>query len=198
VLDLRLERSYHIDLGFSLGNPSKRRIAKTGAARAANDCERALLAAIEDGLPLIPRPYRAVARQMGWRENDVLERLIALSEAGILSRFGCVLNHRAIGFTANAMTVWNADDLGVDQLGQKLAEQADVTLCYRRNRSLPVWPYNLFAMIHGRDESAVRRRIAEISAVCGLEACEHAVLFSRRCFTQRGARFKTQRRELAA
>jgi DNA-binding Lrp family transcriptional regulator len=198
VLDLRLERSFHIDLGFSLNDQSKRRIAKETAARPASDCERALLAVIEDGLPLLPRPYLAVARQLGWRQSDVLERLAALSEAGILSRFGCVLNHRAIGFTANAMAVWNAEDRSVDEFGQRLAGQPEVTLCYRRNRCLPVWPYNLFAMVHGRDESAVRRRIAELSVACGLEAYDHATLFSRRCFIQRGARFSMRSRKLAA
>lgn len=198
VLDLRLERSYHIDLGFSLASQSKRRIAKKIATLPASDCERALLATIEDGLPLAPRPYLAIARQLGWQEEDVLRRLAALSEAGILSRFGCVLNHRAIGFTANAMAVWDIDDCDVDELGQRLAEQADVTLCYRRNRCLPAWPYNLFAMVHGRDETVVRQHIAGISAACGLKSGNHAILFSRRCFTQRGARFKAQPRELAA
>jgi DNA-binding Lrp family transcriptional regulator len=198
VFDLRLERSYHIDLGFSLGDRSKRRAARQSATRAATARERALLAAIEDGLPLVPRPYFAIAQELGWREHEVAERLAALSEAGILSRFGCVLNHRAIGFTANAMAVWDVDDRHVDELGQRLAEHSGVTLCYRRNRSLPAWPFNLFAMVHGRDESVVRRRIAEIARACGLESYEHAILFSRRCFVQRGARFKVPPRELAA
>jgi DNA-binding Lrp family transcriptional regulator len=198
VLDLRLARSYHIDLGFSLSGQSQRRTMTAGATRAATADERLLLAAIEDGLPLVPRPYLHVAHQLGWREGGVLERLAVLLDTGILSRFGCVLNHRTIGFTANAMAVWDVGDRCVDGFGQRLAGQLDVTLCYRRNRCLPAWAYNLFAMIHGRDEIAVRRRISDIASACSLKPYDHAILFSRRCFTQRGARFKAQPRERAA
>jgi len=196
VLDLRLEKPYHIDLGFSLDGEVAKPVC-TRAQRDASAEECALLAAIEDGLPLVPRPYAAVAKALGWSEARVLERLEAMVADGVISRFGCVIRHRSVGFTANAMAVWDVPDTEADATGERLAREPGVTLCYRRNRWLPAWPYNLFAMIHGRNEQDVRHRIAAIANETRLSAHPGAILFSRRCFKQRGARFAGQARQAA-
>ena len=198
VLDLRLERPYHIDLGFRLAGRRVKVPVDEGVLRQVTLRERDVLAAIENGLPLVPRPYLAVARGLGLNEDSVIAMLGRLVADGIIARLGCVLRHRAIGFTANAMAVWDVPDDLVDEVGLRLAAQDDVTLCYRRNRWPLHWPYNLFAMIHGRREAEVRDRVAAMSAACGLEGLDHAVLFSQRCFIQRGARFAARPQEVAA
>jgi len=199
IIDLPLERAYHIDLGFSLtGTGDKRRdCAIRPAEWTPDDASRRLLAAIEDGLPLSCRPFADVGRRLGWSEADVLTRLGRLVEAGIVSRLGCILRHRALGFTANAMVAWDVADDRVEAVGIEVARQPKVTLCYRRTRRPPVWPYNLFAMIHGRERAGVERRIRDISAAAGLSDAEPAILFSRRCFKQRGARYSAPRAEVA-
>ena len=68
-----------------------------------------------------------------------------------------------------------------------------VTLCYRRPRHLPDWPYNLFAMVHGDDRDKVRRQVATIADVLGLAHVERDVLFSTHQFKQCGARYKCSR-----
>jgi len=191
VIDLPMQRAYHIDLGFPLtGRGNARRGVGSGAAKRAPDPEdRRLLAAIEDGLPLSSRPFAAIGRNLGWSEAAVLSRLDRLVEAGIVSRLGCIVRHRALGFTANAMVAWDVADERVDSVGARVARHPNVTLCYRRTRQRPVWPYNLFAMIHGRARDGVQQNIAEISTDAGLTDTEPAILFSRRCFKQRGARY---------
>ncbi len=198
VLDLRLMEPYHIDLGFGLVSGKAGGPISGKAMRRASESEKVLLAAIEDGLPLVPKPYAAIAQRLGRREDDVIAAISEMQNAGILSRFGCVLRHREVGFTANAMAVWDVEDGAVDRVGRRMAEDSDVTLCYRRNRVQPLWPYNLFAMVHGRDETAVRSKISDIAKKCGLASEPHAVLFSRRCFKQRGARFSRMSEEQAA
>ena len=191
VLDLPLERAYHIDLGFPLdraaAKPQAGRLAIADAT--ADDDDRCLLAALQEGLPLAPRPYLDIARRLGWSEAKVLARLERLVEAGIVSRFGCILRHRKLGFIANAMAVWDVPDAEVDSIADELATRPGVTLCYRRTRRPPRWPYNLFAMVHGRQRQQVLASLAEIELATGLAAHGGAVLFSRRCFKQAGARF---------
>ncbi len=160
--------------------------------------DRALLAAIEDGLPVVSSPYADIARQIGTSEDDVIGRLKRLLGEGVVKRLGLVVRHRAVGFDANAMVVWDIGDADVDRVAEKLAAQPFVTLCYRRPRRLPEWPYNLFCMIHGRDRRTVRKQIAELNASADLEGVPTAVLFSKRCFKQRGARFSTANMEPAA
>ena len=148
-----------------------------------------LLAALQDGLPLVDRPYARIAAELGVGEDDVLERLAVLQDNGTVSRFGVVVSHRELGYRANAMVVWDVPDERVDECGRRLAALPFVTLSYRRPRRLPDWPYNLFCMIHGRDRSQVLAVVEAATREAGLGGRKRAVLFSRRCFKQRGARY---------
>ncbi len=200
VLDLPLERSYHIDLGFKLSGlrragQSVRTVNQSTCQLAAKD--RELIAALEPGLPLVPRPYHALSRQLGWTEGQVMSRLTSLIENGIISRFGCILRHRKIGYTANAMAVWNVPDDQVDDIAARMAKIDAVTLCYRRTRRPPDWPFNLFAMIHGQEKAQVRQEIGAAEMATGLKDFPGAVLFSKRCFKQSGARYFSQLRGAA-
>ncbi len=160
--------------------------------------DRALLAAIEDGLPVVSRPYAEVAQRIGASENEVIDRLQWMLDEGIIKRLGLVVRHRAVGYEANAMVVWDVGDADVDQVAAKLTEHPFVTLCYRRPRRPPDWPYNLFCMVHGRDRETVSKQIEALNVSAGLGDVPSAVLFSKRCFKQRGARFSKSKMEPAA
>ena len=149
----------------------------------------ALIEAIQNGLSLTARPYAAIAAQTGLAETQVITRLRALLENGVIKRWGVVVRHRKLGYTANAMVVWDVPDAQVDAVAGRLAAVACVTLCYRRPRQRPHWPYNLFCMIHGRSREEVSALLDALIAEHKLATIEHAVLFSRHCFKQRGARF---------
>ena len=157
-----------------------------------------ILAEIADGLPLAPRPYAAVGARVGIDEDEVIARIKDMIAKGIIRRFGAVVRHHELGFTANAMTVWNVADAKADAAGAAVAAHPFVTLCYRRPRRLPDWPYNLFCMVHGRDRDTVLGQIETLNRVVGLGGCPHAVLFSRRRFKQRGARYDHRPRMEAA
>jgi DNA-binding Lrp family transcriptional regulator len=107
----------------------------------------------------------------------------------VISRFGVIVRHHELGICANAMVVWDVPDARVREAGTILRALSCVTLCYRRPRRLPAWPYNLFCMIHGRKRAKVEALADEATAAAGLERCERAVLFSLRRFKQRGARY---------
>ncbi len=202
VLDLPMVEDYHIDLGFDLnGSPkSAHRNNHRPAPHPASldDCERSLCAALEPGLSVTPRPYALLAALCNEPEADILERIAHLDTRGIIRRFGVIVRHRELGFTANAMVVWNIPDDRVQTIGHALGEQPAVTLCYQRPRRLPDWPYNLFSMVHGRDRAAVLAEIDRLREELGLTdmACEP--LFSRRRFKQCGARYAADTRQKAA
>jgi len=162
------------------------------------DTDRELIAAIQQGLPLVSRPYAQVAAQLGMGEAEVIARLTELQDAGMIKRMGVVVRHRALGYRANAMVVWDVPDSELDRVGRLLAAEACVTLCYQRPRRLPDWPYNLFCMIHGRERDIVLRRLAQIIEYHGLQAIAHSVLFSSRSFKQRGAHYAETTRGLPA
>jgi siroheme decarboxylase len=107
--------------------------------------------------------------------------------AGIVKRMGVIVRHRPLGFTANVMAVWDVPDADADAAGAALAREPGVNLCYRRERALPAWPYNLFCMLHGRERNYVETALDAIGKRSGLDDHPHARLFSRTAFKQRGA-----------
>lgn len=149
--------------------------------------DRAVVAAIQGGLPLVACPYAALGAQLGMDEGEVMGRIRRLVSQGHIKRLGVVVRHHELGYRANAMVVWDIPDERVTALGACMGRFEFVTLCYRRPRRLPHWPYNLFCMIHGRDRASVLANVEEIVERCGLHEIPRAVLFSRRRFKQRGA-----------
>lgn len=193
VLNLPLEQAYHIDLGFALGGAVRQKPVQRPLTHAADAEDRRLLGAIEAGLPLTQRPFADVGAMLGMAETEVIGRLEAMVAGGVISRFGVVVRHRAFGYMANAMAVWDIADSAVDSVAEAFAALPGVTLCYRRPRRLPEWRYNLFTMIHGQDRASALTVVAGLQALAGKSLAAHDVLFSLRCFKQRGAVFSTRR-----
>lgn len=190
VLRLPLLEEFHIDLGFDLADGSVPRNVRAPTARVEmNTRERALVAALDAGMPLCANPYATLGRQCDMSEAEVIRRLTTWVNAGIVRRIGTVVRHRPLGFRANAMVVWNVPDAEVSTLGRRAAADPAVTLCYRRARAGEAWPFNLFCMFHGRERDAVLQSIRRVAIETGLEQYPSEILFSTRCFTQRGARY---------
>ena len=152
--------------------------------------DRRLVAATQGGLPLCPRPYDAVAEELGLEAAEVMARLERLKGLGIVRRIGAVPNHYALGYRANGMSVWDIEDSQVSALGRRVGALDFVTHCYRRPRRLPDWPYNLFAMVHGRDRAEVDDKVARIAALLGPASRGHDVLFSTRILKKTGLRLR--------
>jgi DNA-binding Lrp family transcriptional regulator len=151
--------------------------------------EKSLIQAIAQGLPLVCRPYQEIAKQIGSTESRVIEGIHRIIQRGDIKRYGVVVRHRELGYRANAMVVWDIPDERVEKLGQCIGQYDFVTLCYRRPRRLPDWPYNLFCMIHGQDRADVCKQVEFIVEHCGLQNIPRQILFSGRCFKQRGANY---------
>ena len=149
-----------------------------------------LIAAISRGLPMVSRPYAALAEELKCSEQAVLDGIARLAARGDLKRFGVVVRHRQLGYRANAMVVWDVPDARVAEAGTRMSDFDFVTLCYQRPRRLPHWPYNLFCMIHGRDRDSVNAQVDLVAARCGLTEVPRKILYSRRCFKQRGATYQ--------
>lgn len=155
----------------------------------------AVATALENGLELIPRPYAGLAGRCGMSEAAFIARLERLVGLSVVRRLGVIVRHRELGYTANAMVVWDIPDDRVSEAGRLLASQAAVTLCYQRPRRLPDWSYNLFSMVHGQDRAAVQGQVAQLR-----DQLRHALdlddvacrpLFSHRRFKQCGARYSS-------
>ncbi len=153
-----------------------------------SEIDRRLVLATQGGLPLVPRPYEQLGKQLGISEAEVMARLTHMLERGIIRRIGVVPNHYAIGYTANGMSVWDVPDARVDELGQRIGALDFVTHCYHRPRRLPEWPYNLFAMAHGSSREEVLAKVERIAVLLGDDCRGYDVLFSTKILKKTGLR----------
>jgi DNA-binding Lrp family transcriptional regulator len=187
VIALPLEQEYHIDLGFDLNSPHKCHVNSPGRpGREPDAVEKRLIAALQAGLELVPRPFARLGERIGMAESEVLARIAGWLEEGLIKRFGVVVRHHELGYRANAMVVFDVPDTEVDRVGRQLAAEAGVTLCYRRSRSLPDWPFNLYCMVHGRSREEAQPVIERLGRLAGRQP---QALFSVRRFKQCGARY---------
>ena len=153
-----------------------------------NPIDERIVRATQGGLPLVPAPYARIAQEVGISEAQVLERLRSMLADGRIRRIGVVPNHYALGYTANAMTVWDIDDEAAGELGAAVGALAFVSHCYRRPRRLPDWPYNLFAMVHGKSKQETEVCTEKIRMVLGAACRRYDVLYSVRILKKTGLR----------
>jgi DNA-binding Lrp family transcriptional regulator len=152
--------------------------------------DRRIVVATQAGLPLVAEPYDALAEQLGLATAEVLQRLAAMQASGIIRRIAAVPNHYALGYTANGMSVWNVTDERISELGRQVGALDYVSHCYHRPRHLPLWPYNLFAMVHGRNRGDVEAKVTGIATLLGEHCRGHDVLYSKRILKKTGLRLK--------
>ena len=150
--------------------------------------DRRLIQATQAGLPLTAKPYHHLAAELGITPEDVMRRMRRMLEAGIIRRIGVVPNHYTLGYRANGMSVWDVPDEAVSTIGHRVGDLDFVSHAYHRPRHLPTWPYNLFAMVHGRTRAEVEDKVAVIAELIGSADHGHTVLYSTRILKKTGLR----------
>ena len=130
--------------------------------RTLTPAERDLVVEIQGGLPITDTPYDDVAGAIDRETAWVVETIKRFEREGKVRRVGVVPNHYALGYTENGMTVWDVPDDRITEVGPAVASLPFVTHCYQRPRHEGVWPYNFFAMTHGRSEAESDRRIRQV------------------------------------
>ncbi len=142
---------------------------------------------LQADLPLVPRPFAEVAERLGLSEENLLDKARELEAAGIMRRFGAVLHHRRVGYTANGMACWLVPEARIEEVGLRAAEFPQVSHCYQRPAYPPRWPYTLFTMIHGQTRDEVEAVVAQIAQETGIDRYE--VLYSTREFKKERVKY---------
>ena len=152
--------------------------------------DRQIIAATQSGLPLSRNPYHDIARQLDLDVNDVLQRMQNMLDNGIIRRIGVIPNHYKLGYKSNGMSVWNIPEEKISQLGKLVGALDFVSHCYQRPRFLPEWPYNLFAMVHGKSHDEVIEKVATIAELLADDNRGHKILFSTKILKKTGLRIR--------
>jgi DNA-binding Lrp family transcriptional regulator len=152
--------------------------------------DRAIIAATQEGLPLVSQPFAEIARATGLSTKEVMSRLKRMQRSAIIRRIAAVPNHYSLGLRFNGMTVWDVEDAEVAALGRKVGALDFVTHCYRRPRVDGIWPYNLFAMVHGGRREEVEGKASRIANLLGRACRASDILYSKRILKKTGLRLQ--------
>lgn len=135
-----------------------------------------VLAALEDGLPLIPDPYGEIGGRIGMTGEEVLTRVRRLQDGGIIRRFRARINQRLLGITANALVAWDCNGKQAGEAGALLASFPCVTHCYERMPVPGRWEYPLYTVHHGFSREEVEGEVRLLAERAGLS--RYLILFS--------------------
>ena len=215
ILRLPMVKAYYIDLGFQVSHEKlmpKKPIpspdfseAETEAETEAEDSEpvdllceidqHRLRVLIQDGLPLLEQPFKVLADSLGFAtEQQVMNSLKSWLKSGLVKRIGLVTNHHQLGYTSNAMVVWDVPDHLIDKAGEQIKQSGLVSLCYQRERSLSEWRYNLYCMIHSRDRVNVLEQVTKLNGLANLASMPSETLFTVRQYKQKGGLYSVEQK----
>lgn len=124
----------------------------------------ALLECLQDDLPLVPRPWQALAGRLGITEEDLLERLRRLTRAGIVRGISPVLESRPLGLSAATLVAFRVPEDRIDEVAAVISNCPEVSHNFRRED-----PYNLWFTITAKDREAVDRVLDKILDKTGIQ-----------------------------
>ncbi|MDE9451585.1 AsnC family transcriptional regulator [Aliiroseovarius sp. Z3] len=103
-----------------------------------DDIDRALVNALQDDLPLDHRPFAPLAEKLGLTEEALLDRVKALRESGVLTRFGPFFDAAAIG-GAFCLCAMNVPADRFDAVNDMVNAHPEVAHNYERDHKLNMW-----------------------------------------------------------
>ena len=144
-----------------------------------DDIDAKIIQLLQEDIPLVSNPWAGLALSTNISEAELLERIRSLQSRGFMRRWGAVLRHQKAGYRSNAMVAWRVDPDKADQAGEIMASRQEISNCYLRE--VPDdFKFELFSMVHARDEQELADTISRISKLTGLN--DYVVLRSVREF----------------
>lgn len=100
--------------------------------------DRRIINRLQDGFPICERPFDVVANELGTDEADLIARVDALLQRGVLSRFGPMYHAERLGggLTLAAMQV-PAEDF--DRVADQVNSFPEIAHNYARDHELNMW-----------------------------------------------------------
>ena len=141
--------------------------------------DRAVVNELQQDLPLTARPFDQMSARLSMGVDEFLSHCQALIQRGVMRRFSASVSHNMLGFVANAMACWKVPADMVETAGREMATVQEISHCYERKTS-PLWPYNLYAMMHAHTKEGCQSIADKLSSETGLDETGLVLLFSTR------------------
>jgi len=128
-----------------------------------DDLDKAILNEIQSHFPIVSRPYAEMGRRVGASEEEVLGRVQAMVDAGVIRRIGANFTSRKLGYTSTLCAAAVPPEQ-VEQFAETVNHYPGVTHNYLRRHHFNVW----FTLIAASPER-LNQILQEISRATGVE-----------------------------
>ena len=126
--------------------------------------DKELLNLIQTGLPLTPAPFAVVAARLGCPEQQVMERLAQLRDAGVIRRLGAFFDAESLGYRGWLVAV-KVEELSLPAVARAVSAWPEVTHNDERDHE-----YNLWFTIQTRTEAEKDGLLRQVAAMPGVSA----------------------------
>jgi DNA-binding Lrp family transcriptional regulator len=158
---LPVERVFKLDVRFNAENEEQLagdiEQIQDSEIVALSEAEKQILSKLEDDLDVISEPFGLLCSE-GLEIEKVLSIIQGLIDKGVIRRIAAVVDHRKLGFVANILFCSKVPADKIVEAGKALARFGMVSHCYQR-KPIEKWPYNLYAMMHGRSMGEIQHLI---------------------------------------
>jgi DNA-binding Lrp family transcriptional regulator len=122
-----------------------------------------ILDALQDDIPLVPRPFAAIAQQLGIPEQVLLERLKRLQDEGIVRGISPILESRHMGLSAATLIALHVPEERVHEIAAIISSYPEVSHNFRRDHYYALW-----FTLSGKNEEDMQRVLTEILSRTGI------------------------------
>ena len=102
------------------------------------DADAQLLNVVQWSFPLAAAPYEVLAERLGLTEAEVIARLRAVKDEGVLRQLSAIFDTRALGYTS-ALIAAKVDPDHIDDAAAIINEHPGVSHNYKRNHDYNLW-----------------------------------------------------------
>lgn len=127
-----------------------------------DEIDKAILNRIQSNFPIRPRPYRIIAQELGLKEEQVINRVKAMKNQGIIRRIGGNFVPHKVGFISTLCAAKVPEDK-IGDFAAVVNRYTGVTHNYQRENEFNIW----FTFIAQSREEIVQN-LAQISKETGV------------------------------
>jgi len=142
--------------------------ADASASNELDEVDKKVMDRLQRGMPLVHRPFREMAEDVGLSEGEFLDRTRRLVERKLVRRVAPILDVRALGRPTTLVAAAVSEDR-IDEVGEMLSQYSGVSHSYRRSAENRAAPYNLWFTLSARDENQLATTLEQMERQSGVK-----------------------------
>ncbi len=140
-----------------------------------SEFEKNCIRELQKDLEITPEPFKNAASNLNISQEELLSQIDKFIAEKKMRRFAFVLHHQKAGFSYNIMGIWKSEESEADRNGKIMSSINEVSHCYLRPVYPGKWEYNIFTMIHTKNEEEALNTMNKIAELTGIKSYDSLI-----------------------